>query len=493
VYTQELKDFCFDTKDKSTNTLHQNKRMMSLLLSETSFLNHHNPTLRVRRDFVVKNSKSIPSCSFCGNETVMTTRNDKFKKYCSLDCERKAKTKTCDKIFDKEWLIYQRTELKKSKDDLSRELNVSYKTIDEALSNFDINDNICLVDKRIRTILTNKKRLARFYNKFSTHEIADLFGVSVGTVIKHLKKHEIEIKPPNYWHKSFKKRSKGEKELFDFVNSLTKAKHSDRTVLNGKELDVYVPSLGVAFEFNGIYYHSERFIDKNSHYEKTKQCQEKGVTLYHIWEDDWTNKQAIWKSRIRSILGKTERKIYARDCRVKDISSKEKNDFLERTHLQGRDFAKHKLGLFHNDKLVAVMTFSKDRSNKNDHVLSRFSCELNATVVGGFSKLLAHFKRNNEGNIVTYADLSYTDGNVYIKNGFVESKLYKSNYWYVIDSKRAHKSNFSKSAMKKRFPNFDFKSNTETEMAHELGYFRLFGAGMKTFSLNNHHARLSEI
>jgi len=55
-----------------------------------------------------------------------------------------------------------------------------------------------------------------------------------------------------------------------------------------------------------------------------------------------------------------------------------------------------KYGLFKNNELVGVASFSKNRfSNKGDFELIRFANKLHTTIIGGFSKLLKYFVINN--------------------------------------------------------------------------------------------------
>jgi hypothetical protein len=44
--------------------------------------------------------------------------------------------------------------------------------------------------------------------------------------------------------------------------------------------------LKLGFEFNGLYWHSNKFKEKNYHLNKTDWFKEKGIYAY-IWEDDW--------------------------------------------------------------------------------------------------------------------------------------------------------------------------------------------------------------
>lgn len=118
--------------------------------------------------------------------------------------------------------------------------------------------------------------------------------------------------------------SKEETELKDFLNSLDiKIIENDRMILEGKELDIFIPSHNIAIEYNGLYWHSEQYIDKNYHLNKTEACEAKGIQLIHIFEDEWLYKQDIVKSRLKNILGLTQNKIWARKCEIKIVDTKD--------------------------------------------------------------------------------------------------------------------------------------------------------------------------
>ena len=71
----------------------------------------------------------------------------------------------------------------------------------------------------------------------------------------------------------------------------------------------------LAFEFNGLYWHNELNKTNNYHLNKSNLCEEKGIQLISIWEDDWVYKQDIVKSMILNKLNKTKNRIYARKIR----------------------------------------------------------------------------------------------------------------------------------------------------------------------------------
>lgn len=101
--------------------------------------------------------------------------------------------------------------------------------------------------------------------------------------------------------------SKGEVELFEFVQSVTEELilTSDRIQIKPKELDIYIPNLKIAFEFNGYYWHSVKVNPDENHRDlKTKLCKEKGITLIHVEEMDWKNKKNMVKNKIKSLINK---------------------------------------------------------------------------------------------------------------------------------------------------------------------------------------------
>jgi hypothetical protein len=80
---------------------------------------------------------------------------------------------------------------------------------------------------------------------------------------------------------------------------------NDRSVLNGKELDVVIPSVSVAFEFDGVFWHSSDVYadDELGHVVKTKIATEAGFRLIHVWEDTWKQQRSGVLTQVRGALG----------------------------------------------------------------------------------------------------------------------------------------------------------------------------------------------
>lgn len=276
--------------------------------------------------------------------------------------------------------------------------------------------------------------------------------------------------------------SKGENELLDFITSLMGEKviQRDRTILKGEELDILIPNEKIAFEYNGLHWHSELIKDKNYHLNKTKKCEKQNIKLFHIFEDEWIKKQNILKSMIRNLFNKTENKIFARKCVIKEVSSKDALIFLEKNHLQGKCNSSIRYGLYYNNKLVSLMTFGKSRhfigNNNYQWELLRFCNILNTNVIGGASKLFKHFvKIHNPNSVVSYADRRWSNGNLYDKIGFVKYNESAPNYYYVINGKRYYRFNFRKSILVKKY-NCPLEMS-EHEFCFSQKWYRIYDCG----------------
>jgi len=258
--------------------------------------------------------------------------------------------------------------------------------------------------------------------------------------------------------------------------------------LISKEIDIYLPEFKQSFEFNGLYWHSDIYKSRKFHLEKTLECKEIGINLFHIWEDDWLYRKNILKSMILNKIGKISNRIFARNCEIKVLTdNKLIRDFLEKNHLQGFVGSSIKLGLFSNNELVSIMTFGGlrkslgQKSTDGSFELLRFCNKINYNVVGGASKLMKYFIKNySPCNIISYSDFSRSDGNLYKKLGFELSHLSEPNYYYIINGVRNHRFNFRKDKLVKE--GFD-KNKTEVQIMRERKIMRIFDCGMEKWIL----------
>ena len=101
-----------------------------------------------------------------------------------------------------------------------------------------------------------------------------------------------------------RKFSKKEKEVAEFVKSIYNGEilENDRKILEGKELDIYLPNLNLGIEFDGNYWHSKEGA-KEKDEKKNQLCEQKGIKLLRIKESDWDNNRSKIENQIKEFLG----------------------------------------------------------------------------------------------------------------------------------------------------------------------------------------------
>lgn len=100
--------------------------------------------------------------------------------------------------------------------------------------------------------------------------------------------------------------SNKEKELVDYIRETSRyiVLENVRNMIQPLELDIYIPELNIAFEFDGDYWHNSKNKGELYHLTKTQKCKEKGIKLFHIFEFEWKENKENIKQLIRNkILG----------------------------------------------------------------------------------------------------------------------------------------------------------------------------------------------
>jgi len=252
-------------------------------------------------------------------------------------------------------------------------------------------------------------------------EIAKLINCGVNIVYVTSRKHNVPFKgnSSNIENKFVR--------LVETRNNVKFEKNVRNIVRNPEtnhflEIDAVDRINKLSIEFNGVYWHRGK---NDRDVFKAKEMRRKGYR--HISVDEHDNFDIL-----ADILNPNKHKRYARKCKLIELSSKAYTEFVNANHLKGAIPAKYKYGLIHEDELIQVISFSKPRYDKTaDFEIIRLCTLRNHAVVGGFAKLLKHFIKTHDPNvIVSYCDLRYFDGSSYISNGFdVESETLKSYTW----------------------------------------------------------------
>ena len=282
--------------------------------------------------------------------------------------------------------------------------------------------------------------------------------------------------------------SKPEKEVFDFISNNYKNEILQNVrILDGKEIDIYLPKLKIGIEYHGIFWHLETIVGKKYHYEKFLKAKKIDVQLIQIYSNEWENKKDIIKSKLLNMLGKSN-KIYARKTQLIELNNHEKNEFLTKNHIQGPDSSKICYALTYQNEIISCMTLGPSRFNKNyDFELMRFCNKINVSVIGGASKLLSHFTKSHKGSIITYADKRYSNGNLYKQIGFtLDGETKPSFSVFNIKTKQLHSRLSYRRKHLKKLPHYnDSLKCYEIMQLNNLD--RIWDAGQYRFVIKNSH------
>ena len=258
----------------------------------------------------------------------------------------------------------------------------------------------------------------------------------------------------------------------------------DTNILDGLEIDIYLPNYKFGIEYNGLHWHTEAFgKDRNYHLNKTDKAESKGIHLIQIFEDEWLEHKDLVLEKLKHYIHKSEVKVVgARKCKIQEVNKIIAEKFLNKYHIQGYVTSTIYYGAFYNDELLGIMTFLKEKEGMWN--LTRFTTNYHYSIPGLANKIFKYFLENNEGEIVevkTFLDRrwSHSDVNVYDRMGFVLEETLRPDYRYVVNNERKHKFGFRKNILHKKY-GFPL-TMTEREMCQELGFERIWDCGLRKY------------
>lgn len=428
---------------------------------------------------------SLPICPICGEELKFDRISSKYPLTCSRKCaannrkeqpfstmdynadfiERRSKIKkqkfrTGSKkaLNDKQWLFEMRHNEHFSVAELSQILSASPSAIRTALK-----------EHNISTPSQQTLREAALMRKYGVNNVGLIDGV------RKKAKHTIIEK-----YGSYSNSSSGERELKTFIEK-EKIPYQENVqgIISPYELDIYIPSRNIAIEYCGLYWHSEKYRDKNYHKNKYERCNTRGIRLITIFEDEWKDKRTLVENKIKYILGTyNERRIFARNVKISSVSNGERDEFLNKYHIQGKGIGSITYGLFHDKEMVACATLIQREDNTFE--LNRYATSCN--VIGGFSKILKYFEAQYKGSkIITYADLRWSNGNLYEKTGFILDGYVRPTYEYILNHQRVHRSNFMRKHLPKLLGDKFDPTLTEFENTNRANIQRIWNCGLKRY------------
>lgn len=237
-------------------------------------------------------------------------------------------------------------------------------------------------------------------------------------------------------------RSIEEQDLGNFINSLYKKEIVYNRKYAGLEFDICLPEEKIAFDYNGIYWHSTAAgKTEEYHINKKIMAKEQGFKLFYVWEDLWINEETrkIIESNIKRLLGIYNKTIYAKECIIKEIdindteSIKSFRTFLYKNDLEGNILDGYRFfGMYNKNQLVMAAVISKTDDNiqnrQYDFILSRLTTKINYRIVDGIDIMLKYITNLDEiDNMIYLVDMDFNDFKVndsFTSNGFLNTKQF---------------------------------------------------------------------
>lgn len=272
------------------------------------------------------------------------------------------------------------------------------------------------LSKKAIEVFSSKENFRDFllsipYEKRSLYEIEKRLEYSGALFCRYYHKYNLENIPyKNSNH------SRYEEEICDLLKTMNiPFEKGNRKILQGQEIDIYLPDYALGIEFNGSYWHDDEHHPKNYHQEKSLKAKEKGIFIYHIWEDEWKNKKDIIIGQLKELINQSI-KIKAQDTEIRQITAQECYSFLNDNWIQGFSFATFYYGLYYKEQLIACMTFEYNSLGKFNSVeLLCFCNKKDFIVMDGANKIFEKFLEDNPeiNTVISYCDISKTKDDLY--------------------------------------------------------------------------------
>ena len=264
--------------------------------------------------------------------------------------------------------------------------------------------------------------------------------------------------------------SKSEQIIADYIRSIysgTVEQHNKSILPNHKELDIYLPELKVAIEFDGDYWHgcsipdSEVFnrIKEEADY-KCIKCRELGIRLITIKECDFNQRPDVFYRFIQDTILPRKR-VFARKCKLYNIDAKTARSFCEQYHVNGYRQSSIRYGLYYENELICVATFS--RHPKYQYECVRLCYKTGIQIIGGWDKIIKHFGHP----FLHYINLQYFQGENKTGVGF---RFLKGNVLLSQNTLRLG------TQLKKYCPQLDNKKTTVENIINN-GFTAIFDCG----------------
>ena len=349
----------------------------------------------------------------------------------------------------------------------------------------------------------NLERFVKEHN-MNIYELAKYFNVNKEKMVRECRRQKMIHNIYQYGEFN----SLGEQEIVNFLakeHPEVEYIRNDRKTLNGKELDFYFPKEKLAVEISPTSTHnairgfaSSEGKSINYHKEKFLACAKLGIELITVF--DWHDYSKI-EEMLSSKLNKGSTVVYARKLKYKEFDKLEKDLFqkLSDWHILSlpNNFKRNnKVGalLDENNEIIGLSLWT-DTKDYNTKELKRLVFKPGWRVMGGASKLVKNFNKNNPTitKITTYSDCDLGTGSVYEKIGFtlIEESKPSLNYYNIRHQQHIKNLSLVKQGADRllaNFPNYEKVGIGENlpsnqEIIESYGFLPVYDCGYRKWEL----------
>ena len=227
---------------------------------------------------------------------------------------------------------------------------------------------------------------------------------------------------------------------------------NSRKIISPNELDIYIPSEKIAFEYNGLYFHSFHYLKdirkiktpELYHFNKVVDCQKNGIKLIHIFEDEYLSNKKLIENKIKTILNKSNsKKIDIDVLKIKEvINLSEKENFIKEYHYEN-NISSIDIGAYNLDlSLLSLISFYE--IEEGEWILNNICTNYNYSINQIEKYLFCYFILNYPWKkIIVYDDRRWIDKNILNELGFKkENDDIEIGCWFLKNGKRLNKFEF---------------------------------------------------
>mgnify|MGYP000878981186 FL=1 len=282
-------------------------------------------------------------------------------------------------------------------------------------------------------------------------------------------------------------RAKGtsnpEKELQNFIRTFCDKNIvlNNRTLLDGKELDIVSLDKNIAVEHHGNIWHSEAFKKdeaKTCHLSKLLLCREKGIKLLQFFSDEWENKKRICEAIILSIFKKFFKKYKLEHLNFKPVSQSDAELFFEENSVFYSSDVDLYFGLYDSNNLVqciAVKENTKFKFWKITGLATLINHYVDSSFI--FNNIIREAKKFGMEYIEFEVDSRLAFIDEYIDYGFKVIKNTKPKFFYTNGKVRIEAKELTRQKCIEKWPEFKNCSLTSRSMCFIKHFYRIYDCG----------------